>query len=96
MTERKTVRVTIFHQNYLLAATDQDGEVESLAEEVDELMVDIAKRAGNVDTNRVAVLACLELIDRLHLAQREHHDLKDRVEEKTREFVSVLNAALQT
>jgi cell division protein ZapA (FtsZ GTPase activity inhibitor) len=96
MTERKTVRVTIFHQNYLLAATDQDGEVESLAEEVDELMVEIAKRAGNVDTNRVAVLACLELIDRLHLAQKEHAGLKERVDEKAREFVTQLDGALQS
>jgi cell division protein ZapA (FtsZ GTPase activity inhibitor) len=96
MNERKTVRVTIFHQNYLLAATDQDGEVESLAEEVDELMVEIAKKAGNVDTNRVAVLACLELIDRLHLAQREHAGLKDRVDGKAREFVSLLDGALRT
>ncbi len=96
MTERKTVRVTIFHQNYLLAATDQDGEVESLAEEVDELMVEIAKKAGNVDTNRVAVLACLELIDRLHLAQKEHAGLKERVDEKAREFVTQLDGALHS
>ncbi len=96
MTERKTVRVTIFHQNYLLAATDQDGEVESLAEEVDELMVEIAKRAGNVDTNRVAVLACLELVDRLHLAQKEHAGLKERVDEKAREFVTQLDGALHS
>lgn len=96
MTERKTVRVTIFHQNYLLAATDQDGEVESLAEEVDELMVEIAKKAGNVDTNRVAVLACLELIDRLHLAQKQHTGLKERVDEKAREFVSLLDGALHS
>lgn len=94
MTERKTVRVTIFHQQYTLAATDQEGEIESLAEEVDELMIEIAKRAGNVDTNRVAVLACLELADRLRSAERDRSGLQARVNGKTREFATMLDAAL--
>ena len=95
MKERKTVRVTIFHQQYTLAATDQEGEIESLAEEVDDLMVEIAKQAGNVDTNRVAVLACLELVDRLRAAEREHSGLQARVNGKTREFTSLLDRALR-
>jgi cell division protein ZapA (FtsZ GTPase activity inhibitor) len=95
MTERKTVRVTIFHQQYTLAATDQDGEIESLAEEVDDLMVEIAKQAGNVDSNRVAVLACLELIDRLRTAEREHSQLQAHLDGKTREFASLLDDALR-
>ena len=37
MGERKTVRVTIFNQQYSLAATDEEGEVESLAHSIDEL-----------------------------------------------------------
>ena len=93
--QRKTVRVTIFHQQYTLAATDQEGEIESLAEEVDDLMVEIAKQAGNVDTSRVAVLACLELVDRLRSAEREHSGLQARVNGKTREFASLLDRALR-
>ncbi len=61
----KTVRVTIFHQQYSVAAADDSGEIEELAQEVDELMVSIAQRAGNVDSARVAVLASLHLADRL-------------------------------
>jgi two-component system sensor histidine kinase KdpD len=63
--ERKTVRVTIFNQTYTLAATDEAGEVETLAQTVDELMTSIAQRAGNMDAQRIAVLACLHLADRL-------------------------------
>ena len=44
--ERKTVRVTIFNQTYTLAATDEAGEVETLAHTVDELMTSIAQRAA--------------------------------------------------
>jgi cell division protein ZapA len=92
---RKIVRVTIFHQQYTLAATDQEGEIESLAEEVDELMIEIAKQAGNVDTSRVAVLACLELADRLRSAERERSGLQEHVNGKTREFASLLDRALR-
>ena len=42
------MRVTIFNQTYTLAATGEAGEVEALAHTVDELMTDIAQRAGNV------------------------------------------------
>jgi cell division protein ZapA len=96
MSDRKTVRVTIFHQQYALAATDQDGEIESLAEEVDELMVTIAKQAGNVDSNRVAVLACLHLADKLRAADREQVGLKSRIDGKSREFLTLLDTALGT
>jgi cell division protein ZapA len=94
MTDRKTVKVTIFHQIYTLAPTEQDGEVESLAEEVDELMVNIAKQAGNVDSQRVAVLACLHLMDRLRSMEREHSGLKSHVDGKSRKFLHLLDSAL--
>ena len=93
--ERKTVRVTIFNQTYSLAATDEEGEVESLAHAVDELMTGVAQRAGNVDANRVAVLACLHLADRLRSMERELADLKERVEQKSRQFSVLLDQAIR-
>ena len=71
---RNPVRVTIFNQSYSLLATEEPGEVESLAESVDELMSDIARRLGSADANRVAVLACLHLADRLRALERELAD----------------------
>jgi cell division protein ZapA len=93
--ERKTVRVTIFNQTYSLAATDEEGEVEALAHSIDELMTGIAQRAGNVDANRVAVLACLHMADRLRSMERELNDLKDRVEQKSRQFSVLLDQAIR-
>ena len=93
--ERKTVRVTIFNQTYSLAATDEEGEVESLAHSVDELMTGIAQRAGNVDANRVAVLACLHMADRLRSMERELLELKERVEQKSRQFSVLLDQAIR-
>jgi len=90
---RKTVRVTIFNQTYTLAAADDPVEMEELAHVVDELMSGIAQRAGNVDGNRVAVLACLHLADRLRGLERELTDLKDRVDRKSRQFSLLLDQA---
>ena len=93
--ERKTVKVTIFNQTYSLAATDEEGEVESLAHSIDELMNGIAQRAGNIDGNRVAVLACLHMADRLRSMERELQELKGRVEEKSRQFSVLLDDAIR-
>src|ERR1700690_1605615 len=93
--ERKSVRVTIFNQTYSLLATEEAGEVEQLAHSIDELMTDIAHRAGNVDGNRVAVLACLHLADRLRSMERELAQLKSRVDQKTRQFSMLLDKAIE-
>lgn len=94
-TGRKTVRVTIFNQSYSLVATDEPGEVESLAHSVDELMTEIAQRAGNVDANRVAVLACLHMADRLRAIERELSELKSRVDQKSRQFSLLLEQVME-
>ena len=63
--EKKQVRVTIFNQTYSLRTSGDPVETEQLAHSVDELMSSIAARAGNLDSSRVAVLACLHMADRL-------------------------------
>jgi len=94
-TERKTVRVTIFNQAYSLAAAGDPAEVEALAHSIDELMTDIARRTGNADSNRIAVLACLHLADRLRSIELELAALKERVDEKTRHFSLLLDRAIE-
>lgn len=90
---RKTVRVTIFNQAYNLLATEEPGEVEALASSVDNLMTTVAKRSGNVDSYRVAVLACLHMADRLKSMERELGQLKTHVNEKSRQFSILLDEA---
>ena len=92
---RKTVRVTIYNQPYTLAATQEEGEVEQLAHTVDELMTSVAQKAGNVDSQRVAVLACLHMADRMRSMERELSGLKQRVDSKTREFTLLLDRAIE-
>jgi cell division protein ZapA (FtsZ GTPase activity inhibitor) len=92
--QRKTVRVTIFNQNYSLAAAGDD-DVESLAGSVDDLMHNIAQRAGVSDPARVAVLAALHLADRLRGLENELSSLRERVDHKSREFALLLDKAIE-
>jgi cell division protein ZapA len=91
----QTVRVTIFHQQYTVSASGDAGEIESLAQEVDDLMTSIAQRAGNIDAGRVAVLACLHLADRLRSIERELSELRTRVNHKSRQFSVLLDRAIE-
>ena len=94
-TDRKSVRVTIYNQPYTLAVSGESGEVKALAHSVDQLMTDIAHRAGNVDGSSVAVLACLHLADRLRGLEQELSDYRDRVGTKSREFSLLLDGAIR-
>jgi cell division protein ZapA len=92
---KKTVRVTILGQSYTLRAQGEAKEVELLAQDVDELMHNIAAKSPNADSGRVAVLACLHLADRLSSLERDLGALKQRVERKSEEFAVLLDQALE-
>ena len=93
---KQTVRVTIFNQTYNVATSGDTRQTEQLAQEVDELMSSIARRAGNLDASRTAVLACLHLADRLRAAEHELTELRAAVSDKTRDFATLLDQALST
>jgi cell division protein ZapA len=90
---KQVVRVTIFNQTYSLSTSGDPQETEALAHEIDELMSSIARRAGNLDSARTAVLACLHLADRLRTAERQLGALRHSVDDKTRDFVLLLDKA---
>ncbi|MBV9303032.1 MAG: cell division protein ZapA [Acidobacteriaceae bacterium] len=91
---KQVVRVTIFNQVYSVSTSGDPRDTEELAHEIDELMSTIARRAGNLDSTRTAVLACLHLADRLRTAERELAVLKESVNDKSRDFANLLDQAL--
>jgi len=91
---KQSVRVTIFNQTYTLSTSGNPRDTEELAHQVDDLMVSIARRAGNLDASRTAVLACLHLADKLRSVERQLEELRNSVDHKTRDFASLLDKAL--
>src|SRR5579884_2979961 len=90
---KQTVRITIFNQTYNVSTSGDPRDTEQLAHEIDELMSSIARRAGNLDSTRTAVLACLHLADRLRATERELGELKQSIDHKARNFMSLLDQA---
>jgi cell division protein ZapA len=90
---KQIVRVTIFNQTYAVSTSGDPRDTEALAQEIDDLMSSIARRAGNLDSTRTAVLACLHLADRLRTAERKLEMLQQSVSHKTRDFAMLLDQA---
>jgi cell division protein ZapA len=88
---KRTVRVNIFNQIYTLSTVGDPRDTEELAQEVDELMSSIARRAGNLDTTRTAVLASLHLADRLRTVERQLEALRAGIHNKTRDLAVLLD-----
>ena len=92
--DKRPVRVSIFNQSFNLLVAGDPAEIEQAANEVDELMNTIA-RSGNLDSMRVAILACLHLQDRVRTLENEFKQLRSRVEDTTREFSLLLDDVLE-
>jgi cell division protein ZapA len=90
---KQSVRLTIFNQAYTISTAGDPHDAEELGQQVDELMSSIARRAGNLDSTRTAVLACLHLADRLRAAEQELDALRESVEHKSRNLVLMLEQA---
>ena len=94
MAEKTPVRLSIFNQTYSLLVSGDPAEMEHAATEVDELMTTIA-RAGNVDTQRIAVLACLHLQTRIQALEQEIERFRSDVDNKTRRFAGMLDELIR-
>jgi cell division protein ZapA len=88
--EKKSVRLTIYNQTFSLRVPGDPEELVRAANEVDELMTAIA-RSGNMDSMRVALLACLHLQDKVDSLKSELDGLKGR----SRELAGLLDSIVK-
>jgi cell division protein ZapA len=89
------VRLSIYNQSFTVLVTGDPADLEEAALEVDELMTTIAK-SGNMDSTRVAVLACLHLQDRVRTLEKQFDELKSRVEDRTRRLSTLLDGIIES
>jgi cell division protein ZapA len=90
--EKIAVRLSIYNQEFsLIVGSEQAAaDLESAADEVDQLMTTIA-RSGNMDATRVAILACLHLQDRVRSLEQEFEQMKTHVEDRSRKLSDLLD-----
>jgi cell division protein ZapA len=79
--DRQPVKVTIFNQTFTLISQGDPAELLGVAREVDQLMHTVAEKSGSSDVNRVAILACLHLADRLRAFETQETRLTALLEE---------------
>jgi cell division protein ZapA len=89
--KQQPVRVNIFNQAYTVVTSGDPEDTLQLAHEVDELMSQIARRAGNLDSTRTAVLACLHLADKLRNIEQQLSELRQSVDRRTRTITEILD-----
>ncbi len=89
--KQQPVRVNIFNQTFTVVTTGDPDDTLQLASEVDELMSQIARRAGNLDSTKTAVLACLHLADKLRTIERQLATLRESVDHRTRTITQILD-----
>ncbi|MGA7410020.1 MAG: cell division protein ZapA [Bryobacteraceae bacterium] len=85
------MRVTILNQVYNVATTGDPEETIQTAHEVDELMSTIARRGGNLDSTRTAVLACLHLADKLRDSETKLNALRELADQRSRSLATLLH-----
>jgi cell division protein ZapA len=88
-----SVRVEIFDQAYHLRGTDPDY-IFKLAELVDSKMRAVAAQAATVDSQRLAVLAALNIADEYQVLKRKYDAISGELSERTNNLSDALDEVL--
>jgi cell division protein ZapA (FtsZ GTPase activity inhibitor) len=94
MNEKKSYKVQIFEETYVLSSDESEAFVLKAAEMVDASMKEISHKFAITDVKKIAVLTALRIADKLLQGEREHAKtekrtvaLKDYIEQE----LSLLN-----
>ncbi|MBZ5567303.1 MAG: cell division protein ZapA [Acidobacteriia bacterium] len=89
-----SVRVEIYDQAYNLRGTDPDY-IFKLAEYVDGKMRAVAEQTSTVESQRLAVLAALNIADEFHVLKRKYDTIAKEMNQRTSSLASALDEVLQ-
>ncbi len=88
-----SVRVEIFDQAYHLRGTDPDY-ISRLAELVDSKMRAVAAQTATVDSQRLAVLAALNIADEYQVLKRKYDAIAGELSKRTSSLTDALDEVL--
>ena len=89
------VKVEIYGQTYAIRGDLDAAYVQKLAEYVDEKMHTIADATATIDTQKVAVLAALAIVDELHSVQRDRGEREELLREQAERCLTLVERALK-
>ena len=92
--QKKTVRVTIFGEEYPLRGEADTEYMVKVAEYVDRSMRSIAEKTGHLSTAKIAVLAAINIADELFRERSDSQTQLLTVEEKAHGILEWLDARL--
>jgi cell division protein ZapA len=90
----KTVRVTIFGEEYPIRGEADAEYMLKVAEYVDRSMRSVAEKAAHLSTTKVAVLTALNIADELFRERSDSQKQLTDVEEKAQDILEWLDARL--
>ena len=79
MNEKKSYKVQIFEEHYVLSSDDSEALVLKAAEMVDASMKEISHHFAITDVKKIAVLSALRIADKLLHCQREHNKNEQKI-----------------
>ena len=94
--EGPVVTVNIFGADYALRAGADPEYIRAVAADVDRLMREIQNRVKHASATKIAVLAALQLADRLRALQSEKHTGLRDLRELAQQTDSILSRLDQT
>jgi cell division protein ZapA len=86
----ESVTVTIFGKEYTLKGGSEAEYVQEVAAFVDERMNEVAKSAAVVSTDRVAILAAVNIADELFREQRKRMETAATLEDRSLQLTRLL------
>ena len=79
MNEKKSYKVQILEEHYVLSSDESEALVLKAAEMVDASMKEISHKFAITDVKKIAVLTALRIADKLLHGEREHAKNEKRI-----------------
>lgn len=79
MNEKKSYKVQIFEEHYVLSSDESEALVLKAAEMVDASMKEISHHFAITDVKKIAVLSALRIADKLLHCEREHDKNEQKI-----------------
>lgn len=79
MNEKKSYKVQIFEEQYVLSSDESEALVLKTAEVVDLVMKEISNHCAITDTKKIAVLSALRIASKLLHYEREYGNQEQRL-----------------